>query len=173
MIFEFFERNKKCKKWQPANSKAVFGMCVGTTRAFECIQVQCASLCGRNPLRVVRIVSGHCDRAARAASGVSSKTATPEHVMEHAWADRPKLHSGIDVQHAITGHTTPANDISISRIYTVQSVSNERMVECHRSRKPRLDHDDKTSRKFSYLDVLKIDAFFGSIPMSVQQSADR
>jgi len=61
---------------------ARFGLHTGTTSV---------SLCGRNPLRVV----GLCRDTSTGRHGRRHRecppTATPEHVMEHAWADRPKL----------------------------------------------------------------------------------
>lgn len=69
-------KKKNQKKWQPTNSRAVFGMC--GTRAVriaygynKCLSVR------KKPIARRRIVSGHCDRAARAAaSGVSSNRDT-------------------------------------------------------------------------------------------------
>lgn len=49
-----------------------------------------ASLCGRNPLRVVGL-SRDTATGRRGRHRECPPTATPEHVMEHAWADRPKL----------------------------------------------------------------------------------
>lgn len=125
---------------------ARFGLHTGTTSA---------SLCGRNPLRVV----GLCRDTATGRHGRRHRecppTATPEHVMEHAWADRPKLHSGIDVQHAITGHTTPiAEHAHRQYIYMLFNECSLRVreywpgvrpVTCVRLKSPGLMSTDRTT----------------------------
>lgn len=98
-----------------------------TNKQLSCVPLFCLSVRKKPIARRVCVVGGRRQLTCRdtatgpaAASGASNPNPgeTPEHVMEHAWADRPKLHSGIDVQHAITGHTTPGNTLTVASLYT-------------------------------------------------------
>jgi len=71
----------------------------------------------KNPIARHWTVTGHCDRAA-GRHRECPPTVRHRTYDEHAWADRPRIHSGIDIQHAITGHTTPVDNEFVGGIYT-------------------------------------------------------